>query len=118
MLLFLYFLNQSYCVDSAARRYIADHVYALGTIYFLCATLGVFVVSHFLNKYAPSSLKKSRLWRKAEAVARYVAYKGFQLPALRYWSPSLGVILLLLAGVVFFFGSFSFVFFPASQSPI
>lgn len=86
------------------HRYQSDHVYALGTIYFLCATVGVFVISHFVSKYAPSKLKKSPLWRKQEAVVRYVSYKGYQLPALRYWSPSLGVALLLGAGVIFFSG--------------
>ncbi|OJJ33220.1 hypothetical protein ASPWEDRAFT_43295 [Aspergillus wentii DTO 134E9] len=83
--------------------YESDHVYALNTIYFLCATVGVFAIAHFLSKYAPVSLKKSGAWRKATATMRYLAYKGFRMPALRYWSPSLGVILLGVVGTVFFF---------------
>ena len=79
-------------------------MYSLNTIYFLCATVGVFAIVNLLLKYAPVQLRRSALWRKTAAGLRYLAYRGFQLPALRYWSPSLGVLLLGLAGVVFFFG--------------
>lgn len=79
-------------------------MYSLNTIYFLCATVGVFAIVNFLLKYAPVQLKRSALWRKTAAGLRYLAYRGFQLPALRYWSPSLGVLLLGIAGMVFFFG--------------
>ena len=81
-------------------------MYSLNTIYFLCATVGVFAVVNFLLKYAPVQLKRSALWRKTAAGLRYLAYRGFQWPALRYWSPSLGVLLLGIAGFVFFFGEF------------
>ncbi|KAG2416605.1 hypothetical protein HFD88_007820 [Aspergillus terreus] len=67
--------------------YEADHVYALNTIYFLCAT----------------RLKQSALWRRPTAVARYLAYKCFQLPALVHNSSSLGVLLLGIIGTIFFF---------------
>lgn len=83
--------------------YEADHVYSLNTIYFFCATVGVFAIANFLIKYAPAQLKKSVLWQKATAGLRYLAYRGYEMPVLRYWSPSLGVILLGLAGTVFFF---------------
>ena len=88
------------------RRYNADHVYSLNTVYFFCATIGVFAIVNFAFKYAPVQLKKTAIWRKTTAGLRYLAYRGFQLPALRYWSPSLGVLLLLIVGTVFFFGSF------------
>ncbi|KAE8371689.1 ferric reductase like transmembrane component-domain-containing protein [Aspergillus bertholletiae] len=81
--------------------YEADHVYSLNTIYFLCATTGFFTIIHFLSKYAPIRAKRSRIWRKTTAVGRYLAYKGYQLPAIRYCSPSLGVILLGIIGTVF-----------------
>ncbi|KAL2832459.1 ferric reductase NAD binding domain-containing protein [Aspergillus cavernicola] len=83
--------------------YEADHVYALGTIYFLCATVGVFAISHFAARYAPEHLRKNTLWRKGTAAGRFLAYRGVRVPGLGYWSGSLGVALLILVGVVFFF---------------
>ncbi|PLB50616.1 hypothetical protein P170DRAFT_354402 [Aspergillus steynii IBT 23096] len=83
--------------------YEADHVYALNTVYFLIATVGLFTILHFFSLYAPSSLKGSTPWRKVSAAGRYLSYKSFRVPVLRYWSPSLGVILLGCAGFVFFF---------------
>jgi ferric-chelate reductase len=34
-----------------------------------------------------------------------MAYRGYRFPVVRYWSPSLGVIVLGLVGAVFFFGT-------------
>lgn len=86
------------------HRYEADHVYALNTVYFLCAVIGVFTISNILVRFAPEWLKRTRIWRTTTSASRYLAYRGYRLPALRYWSPSLGVILLGLAGAVFFLG--------------
>ncbi|RHZ47396.1 putative cysteine synthase B, partial [Aspergillus thermomutatus] len=83
--------------------YQADHVYALNTVYFMCATIGVFAITHFLSRRAPLPVKRSAIWRKATAAMRYLSYQGYQIPSLRYWSPSLGVMLLGLVGFVFFF---------------
>ncbi|BCR87148.1 ferric reductase family protein [Aspergillus chevalieri] len=83
--------------------YEADHVYSLNTVYFFCATIGVFAIANFLAKYAPVQVKRSAAWKKATAGLRYLAYRGYELPVVRYWSPSLGVILLGLAGTVFCF---------------
>ncbi|KAJ5580845.1 hypothetical protein N7450_007146 [Penicillium hetheringtonii] len=82
--------------------YEADHVYALNTVYFLCAVIGVFTISNILVRFAPEWLKRTRIWRTTTSASRYLAYRGYRLPALRYWAPSLGVILLGLAGAVFF----------------
>ncbi|GFF27857.1 ferric/cupric reductase transmembrane component 7 [Aspergillus udagawae] len=83
--------------------YEADHVYALNTVYFMCATIGVFAIAHLLSRRAPVPVKRSAVWRKMMAATRYLSYQGYQVPSLRYWSPSLGVILLGLVGFVFFF---------------
>ncbi|KAF7182083.1 hypothetical protein CNMCM7691_001471 [Aspergillus felis] len=83
--------------------YEADHVYALNTVYFMCATIGVFAIAHFLSRRAPLPVKRSAIWRKMTAAMRYLSYQGYQVPSLRYWSPSLGVMLLGLVGFVFFF---------------
>ncbi|KAI9044276.1 uncharacterized protein KD926_001506 [Aspergillus affinis] len=82
--------------------YEADHVFALNTVYFLIATVGLFTILHVLSLYAPSSLRRSYPWRTATATGRYLSYRSFRLPVLRSWSPSLGVIGLGCVGVVFF----------------
>ncbi|KAL4889839.1 hypothetical protein BDV59DRAFT_185610 [Aspergillus ambiguus] len=83
--------------------YEADHVYSLNTIYFLCATVGVFAIAHWISIYSPQRLRQTSLWRRAAAVARYLAYRCFHLPALVHNSSSLGVILLGIVGTVFLF---------------
>ncbi|PWY66840.1 hypothetical protein BO94DRAFT_330991 [Aspergillus sclerotioniger CBS 115572] len=83
--------------------YQSDHVYALNTIYFLCATVGVFTILHLISKHSPISFKRSAVWRKSTAAGRYLVYKCFQLPVLRSCTYSLGVLLLVLIGAVFFF---------------
>ncbi|KAF7136997.1 hypothetical protein CNMCM5793_006748 [Aspergillus hiratsukae] len=90
--------------SSDNSRYEADHVYALNTVYFMCATIGVFAIAHLLSRRAPLPVKRSAIWRKTTAALRYLSYQGYQIPSLRYWSPSLGVCLLGLVGFVFFFG--------------
>ncbi|PYH72620.1 ferric reductase family protein [Aspergillus vadensis CBS 113365] len=82
--------------------YQSDHVYALNTIYFLCATLGVFSILHLISRYGPQSFKRTTIWRRSTTVGRYLAYRCFQLPVLRSSTSSLGVILLVSTGVVFF----------------
>ncbi|KAL4803996.1 ferric reductase like transmembrane component-domain-containing protein, partial [Aspergillus unguis] len=88
--------------------YNADRVYALNTVYFLCATIGVFTIAHFTSKYAPSSIRQNSLWRKLTAAGRFLSYRGFRVPGVGsgYWAvtASLGVLGLLLAGFVFFMG--------------
>ncbi|KAF4292376.1 hypothetical protein KXV22_005456 [Aspergillus fumigatus] len=83
--------------------YEADHVYALNTVYFMCVTIGVFAIAHFLSRRAPLPVKRSAVWRKTTAAIRYLSYQGYQISSLRYWSPSLGVMFLGLVGFVFFF---------------
>lgn len=85
-------------------RYQADNVYALNTVYFLCAVIGVFTLSNLLVRLSPDWVKRTRIWRATTSISRYLAYRGYRFPVVRYWSPSLGVILLGLAGAVFFFG--------------
>ncbi|OQD73654.1 hypothetical protein PENDEC_c014G00394 [Penicillium decumbens] len=83
--------------------YQADNVYALNTVYFLCAVIGVFTISNLLARFSPDWVKRTRVWRATTSVSRYMAYRGYQFPVVRYWSPSLGVIVLGLVGAVFLF---------------
>jgi ferric-chelate reductase len=85
-------------------RYQADHVYALNTVYFCCAVIAVFAISNILVKVLPDWVKRTRVWRVTTSVSRYMSYRGYRFPVLKYWSPSLGVILLGIVGTVFFFG--------------
>jgi ferric-chelate reductase len=87
-------------------RYQADHVYALSTVYFMCAVIGVFMISNLLVRFAPDCVKRTRPWRMFTSVSRYLSYHGFRSRALRYWSPTLGVVILGAVGAIFFFGRF------------
>lgn len=85
-------------------RYQADNVYALNTVYFLCAVIGVFAVANLLVRFCPLWLKRTWAWRTTTSLSRFMAYRGYRFPALRYWSPSLGVLALGVLGTIFFFG--------------
>lgn len=98
---------------SSPFRYEADHVYALNTVYFLCATVFVFAVAHFASRYAPARVRRSSLWQKGTAAGRFLSYKGFRIPGLGYWAGSAGVAALIAVGAVFFFGTSS----PSTASP-
>jgi ferric-chelate reductase len=83
--------------------YEADHVYALNTVYFVCATVFVFAVAHFASRYAPARVRSSSLWQKGTAAGRFLSYRGFWIPGVGYWAGSAGVAGLIGAGAVFFF---------------
>ncbi|KAL4965311.1 ferric reductase family protein [Aspergillus stella-maris] len=83
--------------------YQADNVYALNTVYFLCATIGVFTIFHLAGRYAPDRLRQNSLWQKTTAASRYLAYRGVRIPVLGYWAASLGMVILLAIGAIFFF---------------
>lgn len=93
-------------------RYQADHVYALGTVYFMCATIGVFAIAHGLSMYSPKWVLNNRPATKWRALVRYLSYSTVKQSRGGLWgalpSASLGAVLLVLVGVVFFAGwSFS-----------
>lgn len=73
-------------------------------MYFLCAVIGVFAISNLLVRFSPDWVKRTRVWRATTSFSRFMAYRGYRFPVLRYWSPSLGVIVLGLVGAAFFFG--------------
>ncbi|OQE39342.1 hypothetical protein PENCOP_c007G02766 [Penicillium coprophilum] len=83
--------------------YQADHVYALSTVYFMCAVIGVFTISNLLMRLTPIRVKRTRPWRWFTSISRYLSYRGYRVPALRHWSPALGVMILGAVGAVFFF---------------
>ncbi|KAL6238514.1 hypothetical protein BDW75DRAFT_201480 [Aspergillus navahoensis] len=82
--------------------YEADHVYALNTVYFLCATIFVFAVAHFASRYSSPRARRSSLWQKGTAAGRFLSYRGFRIPGVGYWAGSAGVVGLIGVGIVFF----------------
>jgi ferric-chelate reductase len=88
-----------------APRYQADQVYALATVYFCCATIGLFMIIHILSRLStPKSRSSNPVTRRAVAVFRYLSYKSYQARGFRWFTPTLGFLLLIAAGTVFFFG--------------
>lgn len=95
-------------------RYQADHVYALGTVYFMCAAIGVFALAHGLSTYSPKWVLNNKVGAKMRALVRYLSYstvKQYRGGLRVLPSASLGVGLLVLVGVVFFAGLFNTLFF-------
>ncbi|OJJ95902.1 hypothetical protein ASPACDRAFT_1875446 [Aspergillus aculeatus ATCC 16872] len=80
--------------------YQADHVYALNTIYFLCATVGVFMILRMMAKYSPLFLRRTAVWKRATTTGRYLAYKSLPLPVISF--PATGVFILIAVGAFFF----------------
>jgi hypothetical protein len=86
--------------------YQADHVYGLNTIYFLCAVSGVFALARLWQRATASSTRASRAsTNPVVAGLRYLSYRSFYVPTLSWYSPVLGVMLLGLAGFVYFMGT-------------
>ncbi|KAK0387758.1 hypothetical protein NLU13_4003 [Sarocladium strictum] len=85
--------------------YIADHVYALPTVAFFMCAIGLFIFGNVVSRLSDLSRsnRSSAIWRRGIASVRYLSYRGFQVKALRWNSAPLGLLLLGLAGAVYFF---------------
>ena len=90
--------------------YQADHVYGHATIYFMCAVIGVFTIANTISKISKRSKTKAssgnQTWEKVLAATRFLSYKVFHLRGLKWYSPPIGVMLLGVAGVVYFLGRY------------
>lgn len=73
----------------------------------MLAVIGLFAVANIVSNFTSPSLQRNRLWRRSQAVLRYVAYRGFRIRRVGWYSPSLGYLLVALAGAIFFFGQSS-----------
>ncbi|KAF4469683.1 Ferric cupric reductase transmembrane component 7 [Fusarium albosuccineum] len=93
--------------SSNAKRYIADHVYALPTVAFFMSAIGVFIIGHFISYYvlgiAMPRYRGPRPWRVLIAAIRYLSYRGFHVKSCRWNSAPVGILLLGAIGTVFFF---------------
>lgn len=85
--------------------YEADHRYSLPTIALFLVAIILFTLSHWITWLAPQSLKRRPAWFHLMAFFRILSYK--RLRVLKYHTQSIGALLLLAVGVVFFFGEFS-----------
>jgi ferredoxin-NADP reductase len=83
--------------------YTADLVYARGTIYFCCALIALFALIHLLKKWSSPQKRSTIAARKLYACVRFVEYKGYRINSLKQYSPTLGVMLVLVIGMLFFF---------------
>ncbi|KAH7024617.1 ferric reductase like transmembrane component-domain-containing protein [Microdochium trichocladiopsis] len=90
----------AYKAERFRNWYIADYVYAQGATYFFVAAIGACMLAYAASSTAPSSLAKTRLWCKSEALLRYLAYRRWTIAG--YPTVSVGVALLIACGAVFF----------------
>ncbi|KFY07967.1 hypothetical protein V492_06661 [Pseudogymnoascus sp. VKM F-4246] len=85
--------------------YVADYVFALPTIAFFMSGIGIFIIAHVILTLI---LERRRtrgppIWQKLIAALRYLSYRGFYIRSLQWNSSPVGILLLGLAGTVFFF---------------
>jgi len=67
--------------------------------------IGIFILGHFLSSHILGyrRFRGPVIWQRLIAIVRYLSYRGFHVKALRWNSAPVGVLLLGLAGTVFFF---------------
>lgn len=107
-MLFLLVSEDPLCGNYLRRplRYEADHVFALSTVYFFTAVIGVFFIAFWTLRLAPASLGSKKCWQKLVSSARFLSYQRYSIDVIRWRTPSLGVNLLLTIGAVFFLGMY------------
>lgn len=85
-------------------RYIADYVFALPTVAFFMCAIGIFIIGNAVSQYLGlRNFRGPPIWQKLIASVRYLSYRGFHVKSLRWNSAPVGILLLGLAGTIFFF---------------
>jgi MFS superfamily sulfate permease-like transporter len=85
-------------------RYIADYVFALPTVAFFMCAIGIFIIGHAVSQILGyRRFRGPRIWQKLIASIRYLSYRGFHVKSLQWNSAPVGILLLGLAGTIFFF---------------
>lgn len=82
--------------------YIADLIYGRGTVWLFVAFIGACALGFGALKYAPAGLRGKPWWQKAVALVRFSTYRRYEVKALRWQTPTIGVMLLLGGGFLFF----------------
>lgn len=80
----------------------ADLVYGRGTVYFFLVAIFLCAAAFRANKTTPTGVRTRAPWQKTVALFRFSAYRKFEVRAIRYRTPTIGVMVLLAAGFVFF----------------
>ncbi|KAL6901422.1 ferric reductase like transmembrane component domain-containing protein [Trichoderma evansii] len=84
--------------------YIADYVFALPTVAFFMCAIGIFIIGHIVSQILGSRrIRGPLVWQKLIASIRYLSYRGFHVKSLQWNSAPVGILLLGLAGTIFFF---------------
>ncbi|KAH8122162.1 ferric reductase like transmembrane component-domain-containing protein [Trichoderma asperelloides] len=84
--------------------YIADYVFALPTVAFFMCAIGIFIIGHVVSQvFAYHRFRGPLIWQKLIASVRYLSYRGFHVKSLQWNSAPVGILLLALAGTIFFF---------------
>lgn len=87
-----------------SARYIADYVFALPTVAFFMCAIGIFIIGHVVSQvFAYHRFRGPLIWQKLIASVRYLSYRGFHVKSLQWNSAPVGILLLALAGTIFFF---------------
>lgn len=67
-------------------------------------SIGIFIIGHVVSRVLGTHVDRGPwLLRRATAVIRYLSYRGFHVASLRWNSAPVGLLLLALVGVIFFF---------------
>ncbi|KAI1486033.1 putative FRE ferric reductase-like transmembrane component [Biscogniauxia mediterranea] len=82
--------------------YEADHVFALSTVYFFIAAIGISTVGFWSLRLAPPSLRNKPWWQKSLSCARFLSYRRQEVKGLHWRLPSWSVSILLAIGAIFF----------------
>lgn len=80
----------------------ADYVYARGTVYFFVIAIFLCAAGFKATKTTSAGVRTRASWQKLLALFRFSAYRKYEIKALRYQTPTIGVMILLAAGFVFF----------------
>lgn len=92
------------CPNDHLSRYYADYHYAIPTVAFCLAFVGVFAVCNFVAaRVNRTTGAKSTSYRRIIAVSRYCTYKRFHVAPLGWYTPPLGQLLMAGVGIIFFF---------------
>lgn len=69
------------------------------------SALGIFIIGHFISSYLLGyrRFRGPAIWQMLIAAVRYLSYRGFHVKSLRWNSAPIGILLLGVAGSVFFF---------------
>jgi hypothetical protein len=70
--------------------------------------IGIFIIGHVISSQVLGyrRFRGPPIWQKLIAGIRYLSYRGFHVRTLRWNSAPVGILLLGLAGTLFFFCEF------------